>query len=116
MSFKFSSVPDVLSACYCAEVGPAIVQAVVVDVVAEHAIRNINNKIVHIGVFSRLFFAICERVYGIAGAGAFAEVPFVLHQPVVIFGVNYGEFASCQGDFSKGIAEAQPAIQEQDED
>ncbi len=93
-----------------AEIRLAIVEAVAVDVVAEHTIRNINEKIVHLEILSWCVLSVCQRVDGIASSWAFLDVPFVLHQPVVIFGVNYGEFSFCQWYFSESIAEADSPI------
>lgn len=42
-------------------------------------------------------------------------MPFVFAKAVVIFGVNYCEFALGQRDFSGGKAVAETAVQEQQE-
>ena len=81
-----------------------------VGVVAEQAGGDIDDQMVHVGVFAGLFFAVGERADGVEGVRAFAGVPFVLHELLVIFGVNDGELAAGEGDFSEGIAEAQAAI------
>jgi len=53
---------------------------------------------------------------GIRAGGAFGEEPFVAAKRSVIFGVNDGEFALSERDFSKWVAEANPPIQKQDKD
>ena len=98
---------------YGAEICLSIVEAVAVDVVTEHTIRNINDQIVHLEILSWCVLSVCQRVDGIASSWAFLDVPFVFHQPVVIFGVNYGEFSFCQGDFSEGIAIPDSAIKKE---
>jgi hypothetical protein len=40
----------------------------------------------------------------------------VLCEAGVVIGVNNCEFAACQGDFSKGVAVAEPAIKKQQVD
>ncbi len=84
-----------------------------VDVVAEHAIGDVDDEMVHVGVFSGLFLSVCQGADGIKGVWFFLGVPFVLHQAVVIFGVNYGEFSPGQGDFSKRVAIADSAIEKE---
>lgn len=103
-------MPDVLGVGCGAEICLAIVEAVAVNVVAEHTIRNINDQIVHLEILSWCVLSVRQRVDGIASSWAFLDVPFVLHQPVVIFGVNYGEFSPCQRYFSERIAEADSPI------
>ena len=85
-----------------------------VDVVTEHPRRNVYDQMMHISVLSLFPFAVCQRVHGINGMRAFVRIPFVFAQPMVIFGVNDGEFAFCQRNLSEGIAEAQPAEDKQD--
>jgi len=70
---------------------------------------------VHLEILSWGVLSVCQRVDGIAGAWAFLDVPFILRQPVVIFRVNYGEFSLCQWYFSERIAEADSAIEKEDE-
>ncbi len=102
--------------CCGSEIGLSIVEAIVVNVVAEHAIGNVNDQIVHLEIFSWCVLSVCQRVDGIAGSWAFLDVPFVFSQPVIVFRVNYGEFIPCQGDFSKGVAIADSAIEKKQRD
>ena len=45
--------------CNWAEVCHAIVEAVVVDVVADHAIGDVNYEMVHVLVLSLFFLSVC---------------------------------------------------------
>jgi len=47
--------------CDGAEVCQAIVEAVVVDMVADHAIRDVNDEMVHVFVLSLFFPFVKER-------------------------------------------------------
>ena len=95
MFFEFFSVPDVLSSCCESQVCLSIVKAVVVDVVGKKTFRNIDDKMVHIHILSRLLFAIRQRPDGIEGMGTFACIPFVPSQGLIILRVNDGEFSLC---------------------
>jgi len=86
----------------------------VVYVVAKTAGRDINNQPMHLQIFARSIFAVRQRMHGVISMDAFIDVPFVLSQPLVIFGINDGEFALRQRDSAKGIAVANPPISERD--
>jgi hypothetical protein len=116
VGFEFSSVPDVLGVGYGSEVCLSVVEAVVVDVVAEHAMGDVDDEMVHVGVFAGLFFSVGQRADGIKGVYVFLGVPFVFHQAVIVLGVNDGEFAPGEGDFSKRVAEADSPIEKENED
>ena len=60
-----------------AEVCLSIVQAVMVDVVAEHSGRDVDDQMVHVGVFSLFSLAVRQGVDGVPGVRAFVGVPFV---------------------------------------
>jgi len=66
--FELPPVPDVLRVCCRPEVRLSIVQAVTVDVVAEHSGGNIDEQIVHLEILSLPLFAISQRVYGVPGS------------------------------------------------
>jgi len=108
--FELPPVPDVLRVRCRPQVRLSIVQAVMVDVVAEHAGGNIDEKTVHLEIFSLLLFSVRQRVYGVPGARAFLGVPFVGPQPVVIFGIDDGEFSTRQRDFPESVAVPQTPI------
>jgi len=76
-----------------------------------HSVRNVNNKIMHIGVFSALFFLFRDVADGIKGSFAFADIPFVFFQPLVVVWVNDGDLALFHRYAAKGIAVAEPPIQ-----
>jgi hypothetical protein len=48
-----------------------------IDMVATHTIRNVNNKMMHILLFSAYVFLLWDVVDGIKGSYAFAGIPFV---------------------------------------
>ena len=108
--FELPPVPDVLRVRCGSQVCLSIVQAVMVDVVAEHAGGNIDEKTVHLEIFSLFLFSVRQRVYGVPGARAFLGVPFVGPQPVVIFGIDDGEFSARQRDFPESVAVPYPTI------
>ena len=107
---EFASVPDVLSMGRGAKVGLSIVKAIMVDVVAVQAIREVKDEFVHTRIFPLLFFAVRQGPDGVKGVDTFADVPFELSQPVVIFGVNDGGKALRQGYSPEGVPIAQPTI------
>ena len=113
--FEFAPVPDVLVGRCRAQIRLAVVQAVMVDVVAAHAVRDIDNQVVHIGVSSRLFFAVGQGADGVPCVHTFLCVPFIPAQAFIIFRVDDGEFPPCQRDFSKGIAVADSPVQKYQE-
>jgi len=53
-------------------------------------------------------------MHGVISMDAFIDVPFVLSQPLVIFGINDGEFALRQRNPAKGIAIPDPPISKRD--
>ena len=108
--FELPPVPDVLRVRCRPEVRLSIVQAVMVDVVAEHAGGNIDEKIVHLEIFSLFLFSVRQRVHGVPCARAFLGVPLVCPQPVVIFGIDDGEFTARQRDFPESVAVTYPPI------
>lgn len=110
MRFELPPVPDVLRVRCGSQVRLSIVQAVMVDVVAEHTGGNIDEKTVHLEIFSLFLFSVRQRVYGVPGARAFLGVPFVGPQPVVIFGIDDGEFSARQRDFPESVAVPYPPI------
>lgn len=107
---EFSSVPDILGVCCGPQVRLAIVQAVVIDMVAEHPVRDVDNKVVHLNIFSGCVFAVGQRVNGVPCVRALVGVPFVLHQALVISRIDDGILALRQRDFPIGVAAAQTTI------
>lgn len=109
-----------MSAVLCAggeaEVGLSVVEAVVVNMVDEQAGGVVHYLAVHVNIFGLSFFVARGVSLGVKSGGEFCGVPIILYQARVIFGVNDGEFASREGYAAKGVAEANPPIQEQDKD
>jgi len=67
------------------EIAPAVVQPVVIDVVANHTLRDIKNLVMHLNYLAVVFS------YGIVLSLYAAQAPFVLIEPFVVIDVNYGE-------------------------
>jgi len=103
-------MPDVLGVSRRTKIGLSIVQAIIVDVVGKHSVSDVDDEIVHICVFSVLLFEHRYVTDCVKGGWAFAGIPFVSFQTLVILGVNNGKFAQRKGDTTKRIAEAKPAI------
>ncbi len=73
--------------------------------VHQHIVRDRDNLPVHHYRFQ--FFSACSVTGSAAGIG----LPFIFAKAVVIVGVNDGEFALCERDFSEGVPIPQPPIQ-----
>ncbi|MEJ2703507.1 MAG: hypothetical protein P8Z79_13805 [Sedimentisphaerales bacterium] len=95
-----------------AEVGLAIVKTVVVDVVAKHAGRHVDDQVVHLEVLSLFLLAVGQRVDGVPTVRAPVGVPFDTAEPLVVFGIDDGEFALGQRDSAERVAVAQAAVAE----
>ena len=78
-----------------AEVCFSIIEAVAVDVVADHFFRNMNNLSVHPNFLSCAFAIKVLPACSIRARRAFSKEPFVLCESAVIIRVNYGELAAC---------------------
>jgi hypothetical protein len=95
-----------------AEVGLAIVPAVMVDVVDVEAVRHVDDLAVH--RYGQPLFELRRPLapYGVVGAVAIADVPFVLAEAVVVFGVHDGVFALREGDSAESVAVTQLPVPE----
>ena len=101
----------VLGACRGAEVRLSIVEAVMVDVVNDAAGGNFYYTAVHVNG-TRVFS--CGGVaLGVTSVAVLSNVPFVFTQHFVIFGVNDGKLALCQGYAAERIAVAEAAIKKE---
>ncbi|MDT8300730.1 MAG: hypothetical protein RQ760_04540 [Sedimentisphaerales bacterium] len=109
--FSFFRVAVVLGAGGRAEVCPAIVETVMVDMVNNIAGRDFYDTAMHVNggrVFS------CGGVaLGVKSVAIFSEVPIVFTERFVIFGVNEGKPALCQGYAAERIAAAEAAIEKE---
>ena len=109
--FSFFGVAVVLGAGGGAEVCPAIVEAVMVDVVNDTAGGYFYYTAVHING-ARVFS--CGGVaLGIKCVAVLSDVPIVLAEPIVIFGVNDCKLALCQGYAAERIAVAESATEKE---
>ncbi len=95
--FAPAVIPGVLPLGADAEVGPSVVQAVVVDVIDDHALRRLHDELVHVQAFAVVF---AEGVKHVAGGG---DTPFPLIQPSVISRIDDGVFSPCQADVADFI-------------
>jgi len=107
---ELSPVPDVLCVRGGSEVGLAIVEAVMVDVVAKHAGRDLDHEMVHLEVLAFFLLAVGQRVDGVPGVRALLGVPFDPVEPVVVLGIDDGELAPGQRDAPESVAVPRPAI------
>ena len=82
-----------------------------IDVVNDEAGRDFYYTAMHVNggrVFS------CGSVaFGVKSVAVLSNVPFVFTEPIVIFGVNDGKFALCQGYAAERIAVAEAAIEKE---
>lgn len=81
-----------------------------VDMVAAHAGRNVNDQIVHLQVLARSVLAVGQRVHGVPGTHTFVGVPFVLAKAMIIFRIDDSEFSLRQRNPAKGVAVPKPPI------
>ena len=98
--FCGSGICVVLSQCAVSQVGFAVVEAVVVDVVADKVGGGIHNNAVHID--SLLFFVFGDYSCGVDGGAAEFAVPAKLSKAGVVFGVDFCEFVPGERDFAVG--------------
>ena len=112
--FSFLRVAVVLGAGRGAEVCPAIVEAVMIDVVNDAAGGDFYDTAVHVNggcVFS------CGGVaLGITSVAVLSDVPIVFAEHFIILGVNEGKLALCQGYAAERIAVAEAATSEHSKD
>ena len=105
----FSSVEHIFGGGSEAEVGPAIIEAVVISVVNEKARGSVHKKLVHIEHFS-FAAAYSEATHGVEGVLIFGGTPFDGVEEEVVLGVNDGEFEPCQGYDADVAAETNAMI------
>ena len=103
-----SPVPTVLCARCKAEVGLAIVEAITIDMVNEQPVGRFHNLAVHLD--DPTIHLAAKTSHGIESTLKGVNVPLMLIQPLIIFGVNCCVFALRKRDSAEGIAEAEPTI------
>lgn len=106
--FSFLRIAVVLCAACGAQVCPAIVEAVMVNMVNDMAGRDFYYTAVHID--GGRYFSCGGVALGVKGIAVFGHVPFVFAEPFVIFGVNEGKPALCQWNSAERTAVAEAAI------
>ncbi len=107
-----AAVSGVLGLRGGAEVGPSIVQAVMVDMVNEHTVGHFEDRAVHFEDDSLLADPLAGVAYGVERAPGADDVPFVLAEPVVIGRIDNGVPAPRQRYPAEGVAVTQPAIEQ----
>jgi hypothetical protein len=105
----FSSVEHIFRGGSEAEIGPAIIEAVIISVVNEKAGRRVQNKLMQILHFS-FAAADSEATHGVEGVIIPGGTPFEGVQEGVVVGVNDGEFAPGKGYDADVAAEANAMI------
>ena len=111
-----SGVAVVLGAGGRADIGLAIVQAVMIDVVRHHAGRDLYYLAVHVNGNAGPFCAERGVALGVKGVAVLGDVPLVLVQSLVVIGIHDGEFALGQAYPAKGVAVAKPTIEKHGKD
>ena len=81
-----------------------------VDMVYEKMLGRVDYLAVHLNIKS--LFPDPGGSDGIIGISVFADVPLVLAQSLVIFGVHYGVFALCKLYPAKGVAVVDAAVEQ----
>ena len=105
VGFLTLTVAGILGDSARAEIGFSIIEAIMVYVVNDHAIRNHDDFPVH--KYGFRFSPASSVTGGAAGAG----LPFVLAESLIIIGVNDGEFALREWNFPECVAVAQAPIE-----
>ena len=111
---SFFGIAVVLGAACGAEVCLSIVEAVMVDVINNVAGRNFNYTSMHVNGSS--YFSCRGVALGVKRAAVFSNVPFVFAERFIIFGINNGKHALCQGYPAERIAVAEAAIDKRSKD
>jgi hypothetical protein len=109
--FSFLGVAVVLGTACGAKVCPAIVEAVMVDVVNDMAGRDFYYTAMHIN--GGPYFSCGGVAFGVKGVAVFSNVPFVFAEPFVIIWVNEGKPALCQWYSAERTAVAEAAIEKE---
>ena len=105
--FSFFRVAVVLGAGGWAQVGLSIVEAVMIDVVNDAAGRDFYDTAVHVN--RGRCFSCGGIALGVRSVAVFSNMPSVFAELFVIFGVNDGKPALCQGYAAERIAVAEAA-------
>ena len=93
ISVDLAAVSGVLGLGGGAKVGPSIVQAVMVDMVNEHAIGHFEDRAVHFEDDSLLAEPLAGIAYGVKRAPGADDMPFILAEPVEIGRIDEGVLA-----------------------
>ncbi len=106
----FASVLDVLGNSSWSQICLSIIQAVAVNVVNNHIMRDLEYTTVH-GKLTLSSVSGSDTPCGIKSSAHFDGTPSVFGELAVIIGVNDGILTLGQGYAAEGVAVAEPAIQ-----
>lgn len=104
------AVAEILRYGCGAEICLAIIETFAVYMVADHPGRHVDDLVVHPDPLSLSGMFRTVPANRVGAGGALGQMPFVLCEPGVIFGVDDGKFAACQSYFPEGVAVANSAI------
>ena len=93
-----AAVGVVLGGGAVAAIALAVVQAVVVDVVADEVGGRVHDQAVHVDAFG--FAADLDRAHGVARVHVMLAAPAELREPEVVLRIDLGELALGQGDLA----------------
>ena len=113
VDFGIAGVSGVVGGRCGAEVGFAIVPAVVVDVVDEEPFRDVEHFAVHRYCQPLFQFRRPLAPDGVICIAPHADVPFVFAEAVVIVGVHDGVFSLREGDAAERVAVTELSVPEQ---
>jgi len=113
VDLRITCVTCVLCRSGGAEVGFAIVPAVMIDMVDEEALRHIYDFAVHRYCQPLSLARRPLAPYGVVRTASLGDVPFVPVDSFEIIGIHDGVLALREGDSAEGVAVTQPSVQEQ---
>jgi len=93
-----------------------IIKTIIIDVVNHKTIWGFRYLAVHRDDNDLAGFSVSSMVFRIKGVPCLVGTPLVPAEPIVIVGVNDGEFALRQGYAAKCVAISQPAIEKDRQD
>jgi hypothetical protein len=111
-AFSFFSVAAIFGAGCRAEVGPAVIEGVMILVVNLNIGRSVKNHSVHKSFLRTFLLRSPNPASGISAVSVVLNVPVELTQILVILPVNEGEHKFGKGDEADVVAEAKAAIEQ----
>jgi hypothetical protein len=102
-------VVAVLHGCGASQVGYAIIEAVMVDVIDEKMAGRIENLAVHLNMFP-LFITYMDPADGVISVFGLVGVPFVFIQSLEIFRIDDGVLSLSKRYPAESVAVTRPAV------